>query len=120
MWTRREMLQRAAQLGALAGLPLGSKCAVAQGGKGLFVNDAQSQLNLTRVHKIVQPTTLDDIVTGITTAAREGRAISVAGGRHAMGGQQFGEDTYLFERATSPSQPAIHSGCLEKSSLPIR
>ena len=33
----------------------------------------------------------------IWAAARDGRAVSVAGGRHAMGGQQFGTDTLLFD-----------------------
>jgi FAD/FMN-containing dehydrogenase len=33
----------------------------------------------------------------VREAAREDRAISIAGGRHAMGGQQFGRDTLHFD-----------------------
>jgi FAD/FMN-containing dehydrogenase len=60
------------------------------------VNDVQSQLNSTRVNRIVDVTSLETIQATLLEARREGRAISVAGGRHAMGGQQFGGDTILL------------------------
>lgn len=57
---------------------------------GVLLNDEQSQLNPTRVHSVVQPHSLDNLRKALKTAKRQGRPISVAGGRHSMGGQQFG------------------------------
>jgi FAD/FMN-containing dehydrogenase len=45
----------------------------------------------------VVPSSLEAVRQAILSAARDGRAISVAGGRHAMGGQQFGSDTLLID-----------------------
>jgi FAD/FMN-containing dehydrogenase len=61
------------------------------------VNDIHSQLNSTRVLKVLQPQSLDDVQRIIRFAAKNHRAISVSGGRHAMGGQQFGTDTWLID-----------------------
>src|SRR5215204_3829744 len=61
------------------------------------VNDIHSQLNSTAVHEIIQPTTLSEIQAAVVAAAAEGRAMSIAAGRHAMGGQQFGEGTVLLD-----------------------
>ncbi|MFN2399143.1 MAG: FAD-dependent oxidoreductase, partial [Gemmatimonadaceae bacterium] len=63
---------------------------------GLEVNDVQSHLNCTRVHSIVSPTSIEGIQIALRHARRESRAVSIAGGRHSMGGQQFGTDTMLF------------------------
>ena len=60
---------------------------------GVELNDVQSQLNATRVHSVVRPTSADQVAEALARAARDDRAVSVAGGRHAMGGQQFGSDT---------------------------
>ncbi len=60
---------------------------------GLVLNDAHSALNPTRVARVVHPTTVDDVVAAIRAATAEGRGVSIAGSRHAMGGQQFGTDT---------------------------
>jgi FAD/FMN-containing dehydrogenase len=57
---------------------------------GVVLNDVQSRLNATRVREVVRPTSVDDLAAAVQQARRSGRAISVAGGRHAMGGQQFG------------------------------
>ena len=59
----------------------------------LVLNDVQSALNPTRVHRVVRPATIDDVVATVRAAAAERRAISIAGSRHSMGGQQFGTDT---------------------------
>jgi FAD/FMN-containing dehydrogenase len=64
---------------------------------GMLVNDVHSQLNPTRVARILKPTTADELADGIALASREGRAVAIAGGRHAMGGQQFGEDCVLVD-----------------------
>lgn len=62
------------------------------GSVGEVLNDVQSALNATRVHRVVRPSGIDDIVGAIKGAAGEGRSVSVAGSRHSMGGQQFGTD----------------------------
>ncbi len=64
---------------------------------GTIVNDVHSQLNPTRVDHIVRVDSLEAIRTTILKAKREGKAVSIAGGRHAMGGQQFGADTVLID-----------------------
>jgi len=65
--------------------------------QSLWVNDIHASLNETRVNRIVKPESTQDIQEIVKTAAKEGRAISIVGSRHAMGGQQFGEDTILME-----------------------
>ena len=54
-----------------------------------LVNDAHSRLNETVVEAVVPVDSLDSIGTVLSRARRAGRPISIAGGRHAMGGQQF-------------------------------
>jgi FAD/FMN-containing dehydrogenase len=61
------------------------------------VNDIHSRLNSTRVRGIAQPQSLEDIQNIVRTARKGRKAISVAGGRHAMGGQQFGTNTLLID-----------------------
>jgi FAD/FMN-containing dehydrogenase len=62
-----------------------------------LVNDVHSKLNATRVAAIERPATVDGLVRAVETARSSGRSISIAGGRHAMGGQQFGENTLLVD-----------------------
>jgi FAD/FMN-containing dehydrogenase len=64
---------------------------------GTSVNDVHSQLNPTRVHRVVRPESTDAVQAVVRAARAEGRAISIAGGKHAMGGQQFGTDTTLID-----------------------
>jgi FAD/FMN-containing dehydrogenase len=52
-------------------------------------NDVHSQLNRTRLAEVVRPTTLDELRRAIRDARSRGQAVSIAGGCHAMGGQQF-------------------------------
>lgn len=56
-----------------------------------LLNDVHSRLNPTRVLRVERPSTVADVVALVRSAARSGLTISVCGGRHAMGGQQFGE-----------------------------
>src|SRR5260370_9280905 len=65
--------------------------------ESILVNDIHSQLNPTRVLGISQPRSLEDVQSLVRTARRDRKVISVAGGRHAMGGQQFGTDTLLLD-----------------------
>ena len=61
------------------------------------VDDVHSQLNRTRIHAIVRPSSVGDVQRVVAAARREHRAISVAGSRHAMGGQQFGDGCVLLD-----------------------
>jgi FAD/FMN-containing dehydrogenase len=61
------------------------------------VNDVHSGLNATRVHRVVRPSSLEAIQEAVRAAGRDGLGVSVAGGRHAMGGQQFGAGTTLLD-----------------------
>ncbi len=63
----------------------------------ILVNDIHSQLNSTRVLGISEPKSLEDVQSLVRAARKDRRVISVAGGRHAMGGQQFGADTMLID-----------------------
>jgi UDP-N-acetylenolpyruvoylglucosamine reductase len=45
----------------------------------------------------LEPRSLADVQDIIRTARRNKQTISVAGGRHAMGGQQFGTGTVLID-----------------------
>jgi len=65
--------------------------------ESILVNDIHSQLNPTRVLGISQPRSLEDVQSLVRAARRDRKVISVAGGRHAMGGQQFGADTLLID-----------------------
>src|SRR5258706_5244234 len=65
--------------------------------ESILVNGIHSQLNPTRVLGISQPRSLEELQNIIRAARRDRKIISVAGGRHAMGGQQFGTDTLLMD-----------------------
>src|SRR5260370_34057476 len=65
--------------------------------ESILVNDIHSQLNSTRVLGISQPRSLEDVQSIVRTARKDRKVISVAGGRHAMGVQQFGTDTLLID-----------------------
>ncbi len=62
-----------------------------------LVNDVHSQLNATRVDSIVKPATVGEVQAVIRAAHAGGKSVCVAGGRHAMGGQQFGEGGVLID-----------------------
>jgi FAD/FMN-containing dehydrogenase len=64
---------------------------------GCVVNDIHSQLNATRVDRVLEPCGLDALATTVREARAAGAQLSLCGGRHAMGGQQFGTDTWLID-----------------------
>lgn len=64
---------------------------------GLVVNDIHSQLNATRVQRIVAPQSFDQARAVIRAARKDGRALCIAGGRHAMGAQAFASDGVLLD-----------------------
>ena len=89
MLNRRDFLKVA----GLIALAPHTSCTQMAKREGILVNDIQSQLNPTRVDRVVAVDSLDAVRRTIKSAGREGKAVSIAGGRHAMGGQQFGTGT---------------------------
>src|SRR3989449_4579569 len=91
----------------------------------LFPYTTLFRSNATRVHRVVKPSSVDAVVQLVRSARQEGRPLSIAGGRHAMGGQQFGSETTLvdmgsmnrvlgFDRSeehTSELQSRLHLVC---------
>ena len=63
----------------------------------MLVNDIHSQLNPTHVNRILKPESISDLQAAVRTAKAAGKPLSIAGGRHAMGGQQFGTDMILVD-----------------------
>src|SRR5258708_6133887 len=63
----------------------------------LQVNDIHSRLNLTRVDEIVTPHCLEELQSAIQAAAARRQSVCIAGGRHAMGGQQFAAGAVLVD-----------------------
>jgi FAD/FMN-containing dehydrogenase len=53
------------------------------------VNDIHSELNETVVEDVIALDSLDSIQNAVRGAADSGTPVAIAGGRHAMGGQQF-------------------------------
>jgi FAD/FMN-containing dehydrogenase len=65
-----------------------------------IVNDVHSRLNATRVLEIVRPAGINDVREEILRAKQSddgGGGLAICGGRHAMGGQQFGSDCLLLD-----------------------
>lgn len=62
-----------------------------------WVNDVHSRLNATRVRSVARPGSTAEVRALVRGAAAEGRPVSVAGGRHAMGGQAFLSDEVLID-----------------------
>ncbi len=63
----------------------------------IIANDVHSQLNPTKVHKVLQPRSQEDVRQIVRSAAKSRSALSICGGRHAMGGQQFAAGTILVD-----------------------
>ena len=64
------------------------------------LNDIHSALNATRVDEVVAPSSLVQLQEYLSDTSGARRTLSIAGGRHAMGGQQFGEDTLHLDTCT--------------------
>ena len=88
MLDRREFL-KAAGLAAL----VPTACVSAPKQQGAWVNDIHSQLNRTWVANVVKPGSIDEL----RRALRGSGPVSIAGGRHAMGGQQFASNATLLD-----------------------
>jgi FAD/FMN-containing dehydrogenase len=85
------------RLSATIAKPLISRTRVWPATSTRLVNDIHSRLNRTRVSSILQPASIEALQSIVRRAKADGQMISVAGGRHAMGGQQFGTDTLLLD-----------------------
>lgn len=90
MITRRQFLTGS------AALYLGSRVA-RNADDPLVVNDIHSQLNRTRVDRVVTPKSLREVQAAVREAKSLRKSLCIAGGRHAMGGQQFGTGTVLVD-----------------------
>jgi FAD/FMN-containing dehydrogenase len=93
MISRREFM--AGSIALLAGANATRRFAAQP--ESILVNDVHSQLNPTRVLEILQPKSLEEVQSIVRRSRKDRKVISVAGGRHAMGGQQFGSDTLLVD-----------------------
>ena len=91
------VLSRRAFLGAAGALVAPPFLRSSHAQPPVIVNDIHSQLNETRVRRVLSPRTAVDVQAAVRSAAREGIAVSLCGSRHAMGGQQFGADTLLID-----------------------
>ena len=54
-----------------------------------WLNDTHSGLNRTAVSQVFEPKTVEEVVQAVRRCRRESKPLAIAGGRHAMGGQQF-------------------------------
>lgn len=65
--------------------------------RAVFVNDVHSQLNRARVRRIAKPRDINALQTIVRQVCADEETVAVAGGRHAMGGQQFKGDGVLVD-----------------------
>ncbi len=61
------------------------------------VDDIHGRISRTWVRGTARPRTGDELHGAIAECVADGRSITVAGGRHAMGRQAFGEDALLLD-----------------------
>jgi FAD/FMN-containing dehydrogenase len=64
---------------------------------GVLVNDVHSALNAARVAGIAEPASEEELRAVLADARHRGLSLSLCGSRHAMGGQQFGDNTLLLD-----------------------
>jgi hypothetical protein len=62
-----------------------------------WANDTHSGLKRTFVSRSREPHNVDGVVRAVQRARDEGESLAIAGGRHAMGGQQFLTDGALLD-----------------------
>lgn len=82
-------MNKAAAAADTAGSITSSRTSHTAGIAGEMVNDRHSALNQTVVKKVIAPCHHSQLNNLVCSAAAAGDQIAVAGGRHAMGGQQF-------------------------------
>ena len=62
-----------------------------------LVNDAHAGINATWVREVQKPTTSNLLQTCVRDAVANNITISISGGRHALGTQQFATDSMLID-----------------------
>ena len=90
MITRREFLSRS------AALYLAARYAP-YADDPVVVNDIHSQLNRTRVGRVLTPRSVSEVQAAVLEAKSLHKSVCISGGRHAMGGQQFGTGAILLD-----------------------
>ena len=89
--SRREFLELAGTAAALPASLLEARDAA------VVVNDIHARLNPTRVRAVVRPRSEKELIEAVRRVRSSGGKLSMCGGRHSMGGQQFGTDTTLLD-----------------------
>lgn len=81
----------------------------------LTINDVHSRLNETRMAEVVRPRDPGEVRDAVRSAAKRRLPVAIAGGRHAMGGQQFCEGGILIDTTalTRPVSLDAERGLLE-------
>ena len=97
MITRREFLELTMLGGAASAVPGCVPLPSHAGAPLVIVNDIHSQLNATRVRTVHYPLSIEALQSAIRHARSDGLPVSIAGGRHAMGGQQVCSDGVLVD-----------------------
>jgi FAD/FMN-containing dehydrogenase len=90
--TRRQLLLGTTALAACGRRPPGGPAPA-----GIVLNDVHAQLSPTAVARVSAVDSLDAVGRAVAEAREAGQALSIAGGRHAMGGQQFGAGTVCLD-----------------------
>jgi FAD/FMN-containing dehydrogenase len=62
-----------------------------------WVDDVHGQISRTAVRRVVSVDSVSAVRRAIRQARADDRAVSIAGGRHSMGGQQFGAGTLCLD-----------------------
>lgn len=99
--SRREFLKRSAYAAGAAAL-WSSGCiswpwTQSSHATGTLVNDIHSQLNPTRVRRIIPVDSIEAVQNALLLAKHDKLPVSVGGARHAGGGQQFAADGLLLD-----------------------
>ena len=116
--TRRDLIDSTAKAGtAILALPyLWTRGSFADAATNFtLVNDIHSQLNPTLVKEVLKPQSAEQLAHIVVSASQQGRTLSLAGKRHAMGGQQFGTDTDLINMTALNKIISLdkHTGIIE-------
>ncbi|MFT5205863.1 MAG: FAD/FMN-containing dehydrogenase [Phycisphaerales bacterium] len=63
----------------------------------VLVNDAHSGMNATWVREVQKPETVEALQKNVRDAVSTNTNVSISGGRHALGSQQFATDSMLID-----------------------
>ena len=91
---RRDFLKTASACTVATQLPwfVSSGYGNPQPSGGILLNDGHSGLNPTRVRSVRTPMTLEALQKIVVDAATQNSTVSISGGKHALGAQQFATD----------------------------